>query len=62
MYKFLIDKPVSLDLQKTISKSDLNPLKGVGNGKIVLLYLKMKVFGKNIIFSVKSKCTGPIFG
>ena len=31
------DKHLTLSYKKTISKSDLNPLKGVGNGKKTFL-------------------------
>ena len=34
MTKSKTDNHLTLSYQKTISKSDLNPLKGVGNGKI----------------------------
>ena len=34
MTKSKTDKPLTLSYKKTISKSDLHPLKGVGNGKI----------------------------
>ena len=34
MIKSKTDKHLTLSYKKTISKSDLNPLKGVGNGKI----------------------------
>ena len=33
MTKSKTDKHLTLSYQKTISKSDLHPLKGVGNGK-----------------------------
>ena len=34
MTKSKTDKHLTLSYKKTISKSDLHPLKGVGNGKI----------------------------
>ena len=34
MIKFKIDKHLTVSYKKPISKSDLHPLKGVGNGKI----------------------------
>ena len=34
MTKSKTDKQLTLSYKKTISKSDLHPLKGVGNGKI----------------------------
>ena len=34
MTKFKIDKHLTLSYKKTIFRSDLHPLKGVGNGKI----------------------------
>ena len=34
MTKSKTDKHITLSYKKTISKSDLHPLKGVGNGKI----------------------------
>ena len=34
MTKSKTDKHLTLTYKKTISKSDLHPLKGVGNGKI----------------------------
>ena len=37
MTKSKTDKHLTLSYKKTISKSDLNPLKGVGNGKIDVL-------------------------
>ena len=36
MTKSKTDKHLTLSYKKTISKSDLHPLKGVGNGKIDL--------------------------
>ena len=37
MTKSKTDKHLTLSYKKAISKSDLNPLKGVGNGKIDVL-------------------------
>ena len=37
MTKSKTDKHLTLSHKKTISKSDLHPLKGVGNGKIDVL-------------------------
>ena len=34
MTKSKTDKHITLSYKKTISKSDIHPLKGVGNGKI----------------------------
>ena len=45
MTKSKTDKHLTLSYKKTISKSDLHPLKGVGNGKIdVFKELKINVF------------------
>ena len=40
MTKSKTDKHLTLSYKKTISKSDLHPLKGVGNGKIDVFNLK----------------------
>ena len=37
MIKSKTDKYLTLSYKKTISRSDLHPLKGVGNGKIDVL-------------------------
>ena len=37
MTKSKTDKHLTLSYKKTISKSDLHPVKGVGNGKIDIL-------------------------
>ena len=42
MTKSKTDKHLTLSYKKTISKSDLHPLKGVGNGKIDAPFTDLK--------------------
>ena len=51
MTKSKTDKHLTLSYKKTISKSDLHPLKGVGNGKIDVF----KEFADLLSFAAKEK-------
>ena len=53
MTKSKTDKHLTLSYKKTISKSDLHPLKGVGNGKIDVF--KELTFADLLSFAAKEK-------
>ena len=55
MTKSKTDKHLTLSYKKTISKSDLHPLKGVGNGKIDL-FKELTPQSQNLLsFAAKEK-------
>ena len=55
MTKSKTDKNLTLSYKKTISKSDLNPLKGVGNGKINVFKRIDAPFADFLSFAAKEK-------
>ena len=57
MTKSKTDKHLTLSYKKTISKSDLYPLKGVGNGKINIDVMKELTppFADLLSFAAKEK-------
>ena len=55
MTKSKTDKHITLSYKKTISKSDLQPLKGVGNGKIDVFYRIDAPFADLLSFAAKEK-------
>ena len=55
MNKSTTDKHLTLSYQKTISKSDLHPLKGVSNGKIDI-FKELTPHSRNLLsFAAKEK-------
>ena len=55
MTKSKTDKHLTLSHKKTISKSELNPLKGVGNGKIDVFQRIDASFADLLSFVAKEK-------
>ena len=57
MTKSKTDKHLTLSYKKTISKSDLHPLKGVGNGKISNVFKEKLTppFADLLSFAAKEK-------
>ena len=55
MTKSKTDKHLTLSYKKTISKSDLHPLKGVGNGKINIFKELTRPFADLLSFAAKEK-------
>ena len=55
MTKSKTDKHLTLSYKKTISKSDLHPLKGVGNGKIDVFKELAPQFADLLSFAAKEK-------
>ena len=55
MTKSKTDKHLTLSYKKTISKSDLHPLKGVGNGKIDIFKELTPQFADFLSFAAKEK-------
>ena len=55
MTKSKTDKHLTLSYKKTISKSDLHPLKGVGNGKIDVFKELKPQFADLLSFAAKEK-------
>ena len=55
MTKSKTDKHLTLAYKKTISKSDLHPLKGVGNGKIDVFKELTPTFADLLSFAVQGK-------
>ena len=55
MTKSKTDKHLTLSYKKTISKSDLHPLKGVGNGKIDVFKELTQPFADLLSFAAKEK-------
>ena len=55
MTKSKTDKHLTLSYKKTISKSDLHPLKGVGNGKIDVFNELTPPFADLLSFAAKEK-------
>ena len=55
MTKSKTDKHLTLSYKKTISKSDLHPLKGVGNGKIDIFKEFDAPFADLLSFEAKEK-------
>ena len=55
MTKSKTDKHLTLSYKKTISKSDLHPLKGVGNGKIDVFKRIDAPFADLLSFAAKEK-------
>ena len=55
MTKSKTDKHLTLSYKKTISKSDLHPLKGVGNGKIDVFKELTLPFADLLSFAAKEK-------
>ena len=55
MTKSKTDKHLTLSYKKTISKSDLHPLKGVGNGKIDVFKELNAPFADLLSFAAKEK-------
>ena len=55
MTKSKTDKHLTLSHKKTISKSDLHPLKGVGNGKIDVFKELTPPFADLLSFVAKKK-------
>ena len=58
MTKSKTDKHLTLSYKKTISKSDLHPLKGVGNGKIDVKRID-DPFADLLSFAAKEKASRP---
>ena len=55
MSKSKTDKHLTLSYKKTTSKSDLHPLKGVGNGKIDVFKELTNQFADLLSFAAKEK-------
>ena len=62
MTKSKTDKHLTLSYKKTISKSYLHPLKGVGNGKIDVLSSKGPPMGRQFFKNVDFSVTYPLKG
>ena len=55
MTKCKTDKHIRVSYKKTISKSDLHPLKGVGNGKINVFKESTPPYADLLSFAAKEK-------